>query len=103
MVAAAGDDDVSEAPECGPAGVPVDEGQQRMARPAGAVCLQRTHVATRCTLRFGERRLIGARGSCCGEERPVRLLRGMREVALEAVKQNRRSAFRDGKRVAPET
>ena len=58
-------------------------------------------VGRRRLFRLGDdRRIEPAAGGV--EERPVRLLRGMREPAVEAVEQNRRPAFDDGRGLTPE-
>ena len=69
--------------------------QQRVARAAPAVRLQRASVAAGAALGLAQRRGVRpAGGAGRGEERPVRLLRGMAEVTLEAVQEDRRSAYR---------
>src|SRR5437763_4919183 len=91
VVAAAGDQDMTETTDRGTAAVPVDERQQRVARAAPAVRLQRASVAAGAALGLAQRRGVRpAGGAGRGEERPVRLLRGMAEVTLEAVQQDRR-------------
>ena len=54
VVAAAGDDDGAEPFECGPAAVPVDVGQERMAGAAGAVGVERARVGCRLVLAGGQ-------------------------------------------------
>ncbi len=69
----------------------------RSSRPVG---LERPGVGSRGPLGIGEQAWIAA-GSRRVEERPVRLLRRMREVAGEPVDEDRSAAVGDRKRVPP--
>ena len=55
-VPAARDEDGSETVERRAAGVPVGEGQPRVAGAADAVGVERTRIGRRCALGLGERR-----------------------------------------------
>ena len=72
-----------------------------MARATGAITVERVRVGSRRLLCLGDDRRVEPAARRV-EERPVRLLRGMREPAVEAVEQNRRSAFDDGRGFTPQ-
>src|SRR5581483_4530559 len=100
-IAAAGDDDRTDTLERGPAGVPVAVRQQRMAAPAAAVLVERARVGAGRPLGLGEGPVVALHARRL-EERAVRLLRRMRELAREAVQDHHRAAGGDGERVPPE-
>src|SRR3989440_295226 len=102
MIASPGDDHVAKPAERRAATVPVHEGQQRMDGAPGAVGLERARIGSGETFGFREGSVVGTRGARRREERSVRLLRRMREVTLEAVEEDRGTAFGQRKRVAPE-
>ena len=100
-VPAARDDYGSETVECRAAGVPVGEGQPRVAGAADAVGLERTRIGRRCTLGLGERRRGPARAGRL-EERAVRLLRRVGVPAPEGCDEDHGSALTHGEGVPPE-
>ena len=103
VVAAAGDQNVSEPAERRAAAVPVDERQQGMTRAAVSVGLQCARVAGGAAFGLAQRRRVRTPGAARRrEERAVRLLRRVAEVTLEPVQQDRRASLRDRERVAPE-
>jgi hypothetical protein len=102
VIARPGDDHMAKPAECRPATVPVHEGQQRMDGAPGAVGLERARIGSGETFGFREGGVVGTRGARRCEESSVWLLRGMREVTLEAVEEDRGTAFGKRERVAPE-
>ena len=102
VIATPRDDHVAEPSQCGPAAVPVHEGQQWMDGASGTVGLERTRVGSSDTFGFGESGVVWTRGARCREERTVRLLGGMREVTLEVVEKDRGASLCKRKGVAPE-
>ena len=103
VIAAARDDHMAEPSKCGPAAVPVHEGQQWMNGASGAVGLERARIGSGDIFGFGERGVVGARGARRREECAVGLLRGMREVTLEVVEEDRGASLCQRKGIAPET
>ena len=78
------------------------ERQQRVHAASGAVVAQRARVGGGRELGLGEQLRV-APDARRVEERAVRLLRRMREVAREPVDEDRRAAVGDRERVAPQT
>ena len=102
MIAAAGDDHVSEPGERRLATFPIDERKHGVAGATRAVRVDRSPVRRHRTLRFGERVFLRAGGTSGREECAVRLLRRVREVTLEAVEEDGRAALSERKGVAPQ-
>ena len=103
VVAAAGDQDVPEAPERRATTVPVVERQQRMTGASVAVGLQRARVGRGAPLRFAQGRRVRPSGAARRrEECAIRLLRRVAEVPVKAVHEDRGAAFGDRERVAPQ-
>ena len=100
-VAAPGDEHGPELPERRLAVGPVREGQQRVAVPAFPVPGDRALVGRRLPLRVGEVFRLAAEARRL-EDRPVRLLCRVREVAVEAVQEDDRPAVGDREVVAPQ-
>ena len=99
-VAAAGDEDMTETRESGRATGPIGEREQWMHRAAGSVGGHGTSIVHRRFLQAREQLWIGARAGGA-EESAVRLLRRVRETALEAAEQDRSSPVSHWKRIAP--
>ena len=101
VVAAARDEHCAEPVERRPAAVPVDIRKEWVAGAARAVGGERAIVRRG---RLLARRELGSRPAVAErmEERAVRVLRCMREVAREPVEHDRGSAVDDGERVPPE-
>src|SRR5258707_12712801 len=68
----------------------------------GAIGLERTRVGSGDTFGFGQRGVVRSRGARRREECTVGLLRGMREVTLEVIEEDRRASLCERKGVAPE-
>ena len=101
VVAAAGDDDRAEPVEGRPAALPVGVGEERVTGAAGAVSGERAVVLRGHLLGRDE---LGGRLSLSElvEERAVRILRPVREVACQPVQHDRGAALGDREGVAPE-
>ena len=102
-VAAARHEHRSESADRGLAGGPLGERQERVARAAASVLVDRSRVAGGESLGLGQLlRLAPLAGSKRLEEGAVGLLGRMREATAETAEQDRRPSFDDGKGVAPE-
>ena len=101
VVAGARDEDGAEAGERGLARVPVAEGEQRVHGAAAAVLGERARVDRGGVLGVREHLRVAARADRM-EERAIRLLGRVCEVAAEAVDEDGGASLGDGERVAPE-
>src|SRR5215203_6758318 len=98
-VAAARDEDRAEPLDRGLTGLPLREGEERMAGAARAVGVDRTAVRHGQLLFVGEVDWIaGAARAQRLEQRSIGLLRGVREAPLEAAEQDRGAALDDRER-----
>src|SRR6185503_14785714 len=102
-VPAAGDDHRAEPAERGCTAGPVGEGQQRMARAALAIALDRALVGDGVALRADQLLRLARAGAERMEDRAVGLLRRVGEMAVEAVHQDHGSPLDERERLAPES